>query len=150
MAAVGLPRLLLVDVELNAVPDVDENEDWVRLPVVSADLAARVDTLRDRTSSVSLDGPVLRTARGSVMLSPAETVVTLELMVTATTVVARPALERRLRLHVEVTPRTLDDVVYRLRRRLRPLGLDLFVARGRGFSLDARPDWPIDEAVVLT
>jgi DNA-binding response OmpR family regulator len=84
------------------------------------------------------------------MLSPAETVVTLELMVTATTVVARPALERRLRLHVEVTPRTLDDVVYRLRRRLRPLGLDLFVARGRGFSLDARLDWPIDEAVVLT
>ena len=38
------------------------------------------------------------------------------------------------------TAREVHDVASRLRRRLRPLGLDLFSARGRGYALGLRID----------
>jgi hypothetical protein len=149
LAALGLPRLLLIDPDTREVPELGRDEDWARLPIAEPDLVARVTALRDRSGTVVMDGPLLRTEGGSVTLSPAETAVASPLLLTPTTVVAREALERGLRLVVEVTPRTLDDVVYRLRRRLRTVGLDVVAARGRGFSIQARLDWPAADGVTL-
>jgi hypothetical protein len=48
LAQAGMPRVLLIDDGSEPPPDWDRLEDWVRLPVTPADLAARQATVRER------------------------------------------------------------------------------------------------------
>ena len=143
LAEAGLPRLLVVEPGVPP-PEVADDEDWIRAPADERDLAARLAGLRARCAAAHLDGGRLETTRGTVTLSPAEAAVTEVLLGAEGRVVARGALADAAAPHLAVTSRTVDDVVYRLRRRLRPVGLDVFVARGRGFTLGPRLDWPAE------
>jgi DNA-binding response OmpR family regulator len=148
MADLGLPRLLVL-APGTAAPRLDDDEDWIRAPADERDVAARLAVLRLRHDRVRLEGPLLHTARGTVGLSPREEAVAAVLLADAGQVVARPAIEAALGGPTGVSARTVDDTVYRLRRRLRPLGLDVFASPGRGFTLSARLDWPVDPSVDL-
>jgi hypothetical protein len=144
----GIPRLLLV-APAGPVPEVDDDEDWVRLPADERELAARVAALRARRGGVTLRGTVLATGWGSATLSATEAAVVAALLRRAGAIVPRATLAEALGPHVAVTPRTVDDVIYRLRRRVRPLGLDVFASRGRGHLIGPRLDWPIDGELML-
>lgn len=147
LADLGIARLLLV-AEGAPVPAVADDEDWARLPADERDVAARLAALRSRTDTVSLDDTVVRTFHGSASLSPMQAAVAAVLLGRPGTVVPRAALESAAAAHRAVTRRTLDGVLYRLRRRLRPLGLDVFSSRGRGYVLGPRLDWPVDDATL--
>lgn len=146
LAGLGIPRLLVVPPGVG-VPPVADDEDWVRLPSDERDIAARIAGLRHRTGAVRLDATSLHTRRGVVPLSPAEAAATAVLLEGGGGLVARSAVAAAL--PGSITARTVDDVVYRLRRRLRAVGLDVFSVRGRGFLLGPRLDWPIDESIDL-
>ncbi|MGQ0618173.1 MAG: winged helix-turn-helix domain-containing protein [Acidimicrobiia bacterium] len=92
--------------------------------------------------AIELDGSVLRTATEDVDLSPTESVVMAVLMARNGSLATRAELEAALASQVAITPRVADDVVYRLRRRIRPHGLDVAASRGRGFMLRRHLDEP--------
>jgi len=148
LAALRIPRLLLVDADASP-PDVDDDEDWARLPVDERDTAARLAALRARHATVTLTGRDLRTARGGVTLSATEAAALALLLREPGAVVARERLAAAMAPHVTVSARTVDDVAYKLRRRIRPLGLDVLAARGRGHVLGARLDWPVNQDMPL-
>jgi DNA-binding response OmpR family regulator len=153
LAALRIPRLLLVAPDA-APPEVDDDEDWARLPTDERDTAARLASLRARHATVTLAGRDLRTARGAVTLSPAEAAALAVLLDSPGRVVPRHELAGALAGHGAVASRAVasravDDVASRLRRRLRPLGLDVFAARSRGHLLGPRLDWPVAEGLSL-
>lgn len=145
LAGLGIPRLLVVAPGV-PVPELADDEDWVRLPAAERDVAARIAALRHRAGVVRLTGPTLRTARGTVALSPSEATL-VAVLLAAGTLVPRSALAAAL--PGATAARAVDDVVHRLRRRLRPVGFDVFSVRGRGFMLGHRLDWPIDDSITL-
>jgi DNA-binding response OmpR family regulator len=144
LAALGLPRLLLVAADAPA-PEVGDDQDWVRIPAGDRDVSARLAALRARTGGVSLEDAVVRTSLGAASLSPLQAAVAAVLLGEPGTVVPRAALESAAARHRPVTPRTLDGALHRLRRRLRPLGLDVTSSRGRGYAIGPRLDWPIGD-----
>lgn len=148
LAALGVPRLLLVSADAPP-PEVGEDEDWVRLPAGERDTAARMAALRGRRGGVTLEGSVVATAWGSATLSPTEAATLAVLLRSPGTFVPRDATAAALGAQVTATARTVDDAVYRLRRRLRPLGLDVFASRGRGHVLGPRLDWPVTGELML-
>jgi DNA-binding response OmpR family regulator len=139
LAERGVPRLLVVDPG-TPPPAVADDEDWIRAPADERDVSARLDGLRARGAGVVLEAGVVRTARGAAALSPREAAVAEVLLADPGAVVPRDRVEAALGGHMAVTARSADDAVYRLRRRLRPLGLDVFSSRGRGFLLGPRLD----------
>ena len=139
LAGRGVPRLLVVDPG-SPPPDVADDEDWIRAPADERDVAARLDGLRARCAGVVLEAGVLRTRWGAAALSPREAAVAEVLLTEPGAVVPRAEVEAALAGRAVVTARTADDTVYRLRRRVRPLGLDVFSSRGRGFLLGPRLD----------
>lgn len=82
-----------------------------------------------------LDGSVLHTGTDDVALSPTEAAMMAVLVARNGSLATRAELETALAGHVTITPRVADDVVYRLRRRIRPHGLEVAASRGRGFML---------------
>jgi two-component system OmpR family response regulator len=148
LAGLGVPRLLLVAADAPA-PEVADDEDWVRLPADERDTAARVAALRARRSGVTLAGTIVATTWGSATLSPNEAAALAVLLRVPGAVVAREEVAAALAAQVTSTARAVDDVVYRLRRRLRPLGLDIFASRGRGHLLGPRLDWPVSGELTL-
>ncbi|HMG41926.1 MAG TPA: winged helix-turn-helix domain-containing protein [Acidimicrobiales bacterium] len=148
LAELGLPRLLVLSAG-TAAPRLDDDEDWIRAPADERDVAARLAALRRRHDRVRLEGSLLHTARGTVGLSPREEAVAAVLLADAGQVVARPAIEAALGGRAGASTRTVDDTIYHLRRHLRPLGLDVFASPGRGFTVSARLDWPVDPTVEL-
>lgn len=145
LAALGIPRLLVVAPGV-PVPELADDEDWVRLPAAERDVAARIAALRHRAGAVLITGSTLRTPRGTVALSPAEVTLAVVLLASGA-LVPRSALAAAL--PGATAARAVDDVVYRLRRHLRPVGLDVFSVRSRGFILSPRLDWPVDESIEL-
>ncbi len=145
LAGLGVPRLLVVAPGV-PVPELADDEDWVRLPAAERDVAARITALRHRAGAVRLSAASLHTPRGTVSLSPSEVTVT-GVLLAAGTLVPRPELEEAL--GCRTTGRRLDDLLYRLRRHLRPVGLDVFSIRNRGCILSPRLDWPVDELIEL-
>jgi DNA-binding response OmpR family regulator len=128
---------------------VADEEEWVRLPADESETAARLSAFRARRGQVSLRGTVLATGWGTVTLSATEAEVVALLLQPPGAIVAREAIAGAVAVHGTLTRRTVDDVVYRLRRRLRPLGLDVFASRGRGHLLGPRLDWPVPGELVL-
>jgi len=148
LAALRIPRLLLVAPDA-APPPVGDDEDWARLPADERDTTARLEALRARHARVTLWGRDLRTARGSVRLSATEAAALAALLRADGAIVSRDEVAAAVAAHVAVSARTVDDVVSKLRRRIRPVGLDVVATRGRGHALGPRLDWPVGEDLPL-
>jgi hypothetical protein len=135
LAAVRVPCLLLV--EPDAPPPVVEVwEDWIRLPADERDVSIRLHGLALRVCRPEIvDGSILRNAYGSVVLSAAESAMAQALLASDGRFVSREELEQTLWPDGLPTARALDDLVYRLRRKVKALQLNVFSARSRGFVL---------------
>ena len=116
-------------------------EDWIRLPADERDVATRLDNLAARASAslertVLVDSTRLRRADSTVDLSPHQATFAGLLLAAEGRVVSRAALCRAIwGRDADPCGRALDDLAYRLRRRIEALGLDVVAARGRGFVL---------------
>ena len=130
-----VPCLWLV--ERSAEPPIVEPwEDWIRLPASEREVEARVRTLTERACRpVLVDGVVLRNVFGSVALPASESAVVERLLASDRHVVPRAALEATVWPAGAPTSRSLDDLIYRLRRRIKPLRLTVAVPRERGFVI---------------
>lgn len=142
-----VPCLWLV--ERTAEPPIIEPwEDWVRLPSSEREVEARARTLTERACRPTLvDGVVLRNTFGSVALPASESAIVELLLHSDRQLVPRVALEAAVWPGGAPTSRSLDDLIYRLRRRIKPLRLTVFSARERGFimgvelELSQLPKW---------
>jgi DNA-binding response OmpR family regulator len=140
LARAMLPRLLLVAGGGLPPGSGDEMEDWIRLPADERDVAARLRGLSDRATrslaaTVVVDGRCLRRGATTVPLSSAEATFASLLVARPGEVVPRGDLAAAIWSGRRGPDGALDDVAYRLRRRLTALGLDVVTARGRGFAL---------------
>jgi hypothetical protein len=139
----GRPRLLLLeDGAAPPVPDVDDVEDWSRVPAGEVDLRARVEGLRRRAASRRDPAPaldddgVLRLGDRWVSLPPVEARLTAALLDRYGAVVSRDALARAGWPTGAPGRNALDVHVLRLRRRLSPLALAIRTVRSRGYLLE--------------
>lgn len=130
-----VPCLLLVEQDVEP-PFVEEWEDWIHLPADERDVSTRLQGLVRRLCRPELvDETVLRNGYGSVMLTQPESLIARALLDSDGALVSRKHLELELWPDGSPKTRALDDLIYRLRRRLKPLRLNIFSARGRGFVL---------------
>jgi DNA-binding winged helix-turn-helix (wHTH) protein len=140
-ALVGIPRLLLVAPGSEIPADLGEGEDWVRLPASERDVAARLANLEHRfREAVRLDDATLHSGSRRADLSVVEARIVAALLDAGGELVPRSALAAVVGPDPSTTGRRLHDTVHRLRRRLHPLGLDVFVAPRRGYALGLRID----------
>lgn len=141
LAEAMLPRLLLVPDDVEPPVSGDVMEDWIRLPADERDVATRLDNLAARASAsleraVLVDSTCLRRAASMVVLTPSQAKFAGLLLAADGGVVPRAALCRAIwGRDADPCGRALDDLAYRLRRRIEALGLDVVAARGRGFVL---------------
>lgn len=138
LRAAGIPRLLVV-AEGHAPPDdVDVDEDFVLLPSNERDVAIRLENLGIRVrDAVHLDDQVISSERGQVVLTEREAKAMRLLLDRRGQMTSRDSLVEAVG-GPAVTERQLHDVMYRLRTRLKPLGLDVFSARSKGYILGLR------------
>jgi two-component system OmpR family response regulator len=143
LRAAGVPRLLLVAARAEPVANVDDLEDWVRLPADDRDVQVRVQTLRARADGRAAGNPIvdadgLVRFRGRwVALSPVEAALAVMLVERLGSVVGREVLARRAWPDGMPTRNALDVHVLRLRRRLHELDLEIRTVRSRGYILQA-------------
>jgi two-component system, OmpR family, response regulator len=141
LARAMLPRLLLVPDGERPPTTGDPMEDWIRLPADERDVATRLRTLSERAArsfdeTVVVDDRCLRRSTLTVPLSPAEAAFARLLVSAAGQVVSRAVLAEAIwDRDADPRARALDDIAYRLRRRIGTLGLEVVSARGRGFAL---------------
>jgi DNA-binding winged helix-turn-helix (wHTH) protein len=130
------PCLWLVEPGAEA-PAIEAWEDWIQLPADERDVRARTLNLvrRFRRRPVLVDDALLCNGFGSVALAASEALIVQALLDAGGRLVARQELEISVWPGGPPTPRALDDLIYRLRRRLEALQLDVFSERGRGFVL---------------
>jgi len=85
-----------------------------------------------------------------VTLSSQESAMAQALLQSQGRLVSREELERTLWPDGVPTARALDDLVYRLRRKVKPLQLSIFSARQRGFvlgvAIEVTPSAPLTES----
>lgn len=135
------PRLLLLDEGTPPPGEVDELEDWIRLPADDIDVRARAEQLilrsrRHLPARPVLDGGVLRVGERWVALSPLESRLTAILLERMGAVVSRDTLARIGWPAGTKARNTLDVHVVRLRRRLGSVGLAIHTVRSRGYLLE--------------
>jgi hypothetical protein len=131
-------RLFVVDPD-SPPPPIGALDDWVRLPTSVDELAARVSVLAGRAwrhrEPPSLDGDdVLRFRAGWVALAPAEAAVARILLDHFGSLTAHSELRRALS-GLDHSTKSLTVRIWRLRRRVEPLGLEIHSVRGRGYIL---------------
>ena len=149
LRAVAAARLVLVETHADPPTSDDPLEDWIRVPAPDGDVRRRVEGLarraaatdpdeavRVRSSAASLDGEVLRTASGWVVLSPIEARLAALLVERAGAVVSRAELVAAAWPDRDVERNLLDVHVARLRRRLGEVGLAVRTVRRRGYLLE--------------
>jgi len=141
LAADGLPRLLLVDAGADPPEGDDCQEDWVRLPADDRDVGARLRALHQRASRhrarPSVDGHGRLLYRGRwVALSPIEEMLVRLLVWRFGEVVTYPELVGSAWPGAPASANALRVHVFRLRRRVAPLGLDVRSVRGSGIVLE--------------
>jgi DNA-binding response OmpR family regulator len=141
LAEAMLPRLLLVPQDVRPPASGDPMEDWIRLPADERDVATRLRALSERAArsfedTVVVDDGCLRRAGVTIPLSPSEAAFTRLLVAASGGIVSRADLASAI-WHDQRDPRSraLDDIAYRVRRRVEVAGLDVVSARGRGFAL---------------
>ena len=136
LAEAGIPRLLVVAAGSDIPTDVADDEDWVRLPAGERDVAARLNNLEHRfRDAVRLDGRMLWAGSRRATLSAVEVRLVSALLEAGGGIVPRSVLAAEVGPDPSPGGRRLHDTVHRLRRRLHPLGLDVFVAPRRGYAL---------------
>jgi DNA-binding response OmpR family regulator len=142
LADAGVPRLLVLDEDAPCPDDLADDEDWVRTTAGERDAAARLRALAERRGrAITFDGRVVCTTRGTVILSSREATAFGVLLEHRGRLVATDVVAASLGTATGTRARTVHDTVHRLRRRLQPLQLDVFSARGRGYVLGSvRPD----------
>ena len=134
------PRLLLLDATVDPPTDVDDLEDWIRVPAEQRDIDARVATLdrrarRDNAAPPVVDDGVVRAHGMSVTVPPVEARLVAALVAGFGSVVSRQTLEAAGWPERTRGRNALDVHVLRLRRRLQPLGLVIRNVRNRGYVL---------------
>lgn len=141
LSSAGAPRLLLVEADADPPDGGDCLEDWVRLPADDRDVAARLRALsvraeRHRTMPV-VDG-YGRLVHGAqwVGLSPIEETLVRALLERFGEVVTYPELRSRGWPNEAPSANALRVHVFRIRRRIEPLGLEVRNVRGWGVLLD--------------
>jgi len=144
LARAGVPRLLLVDADAPLPDDLAIDEDWLRWPADGDEVESRARHLCRTIVARRTERPwlepngVLHRGTATVVLPASEAVVAEALLRARGGVVARAELEALLWPGGSPPgPRALDGVMYRLRRRLRAVGLVVRTARRRGFSVTA-------------
>jgi Transcriptional regulatory protein, C terminal len=143
LARDGRPRLLIVAEREEPPVTADPLEDWVRPSADAVERYMRRDRLRRRAAArapatIDPDGLLHRGDRW-VALAPGELAALTALMSEPGYMVARADLAAALGMDVsegEDKPRTLDNVVRRVRKRIAPLGMAVCVVRGAGFLLE--------------
>jgi DNA-binding response OmpR family regulator len=142
LRAAGSARVLLLEDDARPPADIDEREDWIRVPAADDDLRARVDGLRRRVEARVNPAPeldddgVLRLGDQWVSLPPVEARLTTALLDRFGTVVSRDALARAGWPSGAPGRNALDVHMLRLRRRLGPLQLAIRTVRSRGYLLE--------------
>jgi two-component system OmpR family response regulator len=143
LAADGHPRLLLVGEGVEP-PDLEDGEDWIRVPADEHDLWTRVQRLAilgaRRLPPELVDGVVLRYGGATVLLTDADGQLAGPLVERFAHLVPREELERRIWPGGPPGPRSLESRLHRLRQATIELGLTVHTVRGRGFVLDHGDD----------
>jgi hypothetical protein len=144
LAQAMLPRLLLVPPGERPPQPTDDLEDWIRLPADERDVATRLRALSERAersleATVLIDGGCLRRGSTTTPLSPSEARFASRLVEHPGHLVSRRELIASIWTGEAPSTKALDDLAYRLRKRLVPIGLDLVSSRGRGFALHVLP-----------
>ena len=139
LARHGRPRLLVVEHGCTP-PWGDALEDWVRPDADAIERYARREGLRRRVAarapaSIDADGRLHRGPRW-VALSPGELAALSALMSEPGSMVARGDLAAAIGPAGAEGPRTIDNVVRRMRKRIAPLGMAVCAVRGTGFLLE--------------
>lgn len=141
LRAEGAPRLLLVG-QPAPPPNVFEcEEDWVRLPAHDGDVQARVLALAARSTRhrprprVGDDGR-LRYGSRWIALSPIELRLATALVGTFGEVVRSELLASAAWPGEAINEGALRVHLTRLRRRVRPVGLEVRNVRGRGYLME--------------
>lgn len=146
LAALHIPRLLMVAQGASPPVDLSEDEDWISLPAATEDVVARRQMLGRRFADrLHLDNGLLRSASATAVLSRREEAVLRVLLERRDRIVSRDELmaamtsrpSARAQLGMD---RCLYDVVHRLRRRLEPFGVDVRHCPPTGYRLDLRYD----------
>ena len=142
LRAAGDPRLLLVDPGVPPPDVTDCCEDWLRVPCSESELAARLQTLRQRSAvhvgdvpSIDDDG-VLRFRGGWTALPPVEARLVAALIDRFGAVVSRQVILKAGWAERPARRNALDVHMLRLRRRIAPLGLQVRTVRSRGYLLE--------------
>jgi DNA-binding response OmpR family regulator len=111
-------------------------EDLVRLPCSREVVEARLRSVIDRVCRAELvDDSLVQNAFGSVAVSPTEAAVVGTLLASPGRLMTAAELSRAVWPEGAPSPRALSDVIYRLRRQLKPLRLMIFNERSRGYRL---------------
>jgi DNA-binding winged helix-turn-helix (wHTH) protein len=99
-------------------------------------VTARIESLKRRACRPELvDDSILRNGFGSVLLPAREALVATALVNRHPHPVSREQLETLLWPDGQRTARALEDLVYRLRRRIKPLHLAISYSRATGFAI---------------
>lgn len=136
------PCLWIVEASNEPPPCTDPLEDWVRPPLSKSDIAARVATLLQRVHCERVpmvaQNNVLHAGGRHLAMSDAETAVMVPLIENFQSVVSRTKLARRAwGSDGQDRRNALDLRILRLRRRIKPLSLEITTVWGRGYMLEA-------------
>jgi two-component system OmpR family response regulator len=140
LARLRLPRLLLIAESADPPEGADVLQDWVRLPGDERDLLARLTTLRGRATTMSHPPRVddhgrLHFRSAWAQLSPINGRLGRALSDGFNTVVAEEKLLASGWPADHPSSNALRVHLHRLRRRVRPLGLEVLAVRGEGWVL---------------
>jgi hypothetical protein len=147
LAALGRPRLLLVEAGALPPETLDEAEDWLRSPPDPAELLWRAKHLRQRLAPAAAaplvldDHGVLRRGDRWVTVSEAQVPILELLLANLDKVVPFEDVIAAYRsVGGSAVPASVRTVVSRLEARIRPLGVDVLSIRRRGIVLRSKPD----------
>lgn len=141
LARAGVARLLLVAPDAEPPMDVAVDEDWIRTPADERDIIYRAKRLSSWMAQLSdsrlvLDEDVAHRGGKAVVLgrSCASLLATL---LEHRSWVSRADLELAVWPSGPPSARALDNLLYRLRTKLEPLGVSVRTAPGRGVFVEA-------------
>jgi two-component system, OmpR family, response regulator len=142
LARLHLPRLLLIAESADPPEGSDVLQDWVRLPGDERDVLARLTALRGRATTMSHPPSVddhgrLHFRSAWAQLSPINGRLGRALTDAFNSVVAEDVLLARGWPSDHPSSNALRVHLHRLRRRVRPLGLEVLAVRGEGWVLQA-------------
>jgi len=144
LAEAGVPRLLVLDGEQPPPKDLDDLEDWIRVPALEIDRVARVERLRRRLlgedperpqPSIDNDG-LVHLGASWVSVPPVEARLAEVLIGRFGAVVSREELSAAAWPEGTAQRNALDVRILRLRRRLEDLGLVIRTVRSRGYLME--------------